>query len=158
MALVVWWLCPFPAGRGLPLIRPRNLPGIRVGAIGLLAIANERPEVLPLRARIYPHLIDGILPARAYISRDGDHQTRFAYNNAGEVMVRLVMWRRTLNTVEQQILPNDFTPKLINPYIYALHPMHVSRHRQQLQLGSGRSVDGVYGGRSRREWHRYRIL
>ncbi|WP_165390774.1 heparinase II/III domain-containing protein [Pseudoduganella lutea] len=90
-------------------------------AIGLLAIANERSEVDPMLDTIYDHLVNGLLPAREYISGDGGHQTMFAYNSTvGEVAERLVLWRRALNTNGAPILQTSFMSKVINPYIDGL--------------------------------------
>lgn len=90
-------------------------------AIGLLAIVNESEDsVRPLINTIYSHLIKGLLPAREYISQDGGHQTLFFYNaNAGEVMERLVMWRRAVQSVHPS-LQTGFAPKLLYPYIYGV--------------------------------------
>jgi hypothetical protein len=93
-------------------------------AIGLLAIADgtRKAEVTPLLTTIYNHLIQGSLAARDIISVDGGHHALFAYGTGGEIIERLIMWRRVLDNPARDgvKLERTFVPKLIKPFIYAL--------------------------------------
>lgn len=99
-------------------------------AMALIAIHDRSTEVRPMLDLIYGHLTKGVLPARDYISADGGHQTMFAYNiGAGELVERLIMWRRAFVYPDDdpRRLVNDirywntgFAINSINPYIYAL--------------------------------------
>lgn len=113
--------CAGPAQIEKYYISGHNASAMTGTAIALLAIVNDDSNVAPLINTIYGHLVNGLLPARNYISQDGGHQTLFFYNsNAGEVLERLVMWERALASASQPISSTEFVPKLITPYIYGM--------------------------------------
>ncbi|OEZ60590.1 heparin and heparin-sulfate lyase precursor [Duganella sp. HH105] len=95
-------------------------------ALALLPIvddsADDGVDVRPLIDRIYTHLVDGLIPARDYISIDGGHHTLFSYGSTvGEMVERLIMWRRALRTQDgSAIAPSNFESNVVRPFIYAL--------------------------------------
>ncbi len=89
-------------------------------AVGLLAIAEEHTEVLPLIATAYSHFDKGFLAARAYISADGGHHMGWAYG-VSSIPERVLMWRSALvETAGAPIFQAAWQSQLIYPYIYGL--------------------------------------
>ncbi len=93
-------------------------------ALGLLAITESENDLhFPLLERIYRHWTDGILPARDYIANDGGHHTLFGYNLvAGQIVERLIMWRRALKPNDEypNIMPTAFESTAFLPYLYGV--------------------------------------
>jgi hypothetical protein len=92
-------------------------------AAGLLAIAHERPEVVPMLDTVYEHFRQGFLRARDIYGADGGSHTLFAYGGSGAVDTpdRLVMWQRALDLpAGVPALTLAAQPKLVYPYIYGL--------------------------------------
>lgn len=88
--------------------------------VGLLAIVDEHPEVLPMIETSYAHYEKGFLAARALISVDGGHHMGFAYG-VSSIPERLLLWRSALeNTGTAPLLQADWQSRLIYPYIYGL--------------------------------------
>lgn len=88
--------------------------------LGLLAIADEHPDVLPMIETSYAHYEKGFLAARAIISQDGGHHMGFAYG-VSSIPERLLMWRTALeNGGAAPLLQADWQGRLIYPYIYGL--------------------------------------
>ncbi|MBW3501684.1 heparinase II/III family protein [Janthinobacterium sp. NKUCC08_JDC] len=88
--------------------------------VGLLAIADEHPEVLPMIETSYAHYEKGFLAARALISVDGGHHMGFAYG-VSSIPERLLLWRSALeSTGAAPLLQADWQARLIYPYIYGL--------------------------------------
>ncbi|MGW8393729.1 heparinase II/III domain-containing protein [Pseudoduganella sp. HUAS MS19] len=110
-----------------PTIAPYYISGHHASAIsntalGLLAIANEHPEVMPMIETAYAHFEKGFMKARSWIAVDGGYPIGYAYgassNQFGE---RLLMWRKaTEEPVGAAYFSNDWTSKLIYPLIYGL--------------------------------------
>ncbi|MBJ7314278.1 heparinase II/III family protein [Rugamonas sp. CCM 8940] len=110
-----------------PTISPYYISGHHFSAIsetttGLLAIASEHPEVLPLIETAYSHFDKGFMPSHGRIAVDGGYPTGYAYGAAGNQFgERLLMWRKALeDTRGAPVFSNDWTSELIYPYIYAL--------------------------------------
>ncbi|MCC7705062.1 heparinase II/III family protein [Janthinobacterium sp. GW460P] len=88
--------------------------------VGLLAIVDEHPEVLPMIETSYAHYEKGFLAARALISIDGGHHMGFAYG-VSSIPERLLLWRSALeSTGAAPLLQADWQARLIYPYIYGL--------------------------------------
>ena len=88
--------------------------------VGLLAIADEHPEVLPMLETSYAHYEKGFLAARAIISIDGGHHMGFAYG-VSSIPERLLLWRSALEPMDSApLLQAGWQAKLIYPYIYGL--------------------------------------
>ncbi|WP_338679021.1 heparinase II/III family protein [Janthinobacterium sp. TB1-E2] len=89
-------------------------------AVGLLAIAEEYPEVVPMIDTAYAHFDKGFMAARAAISADGGHQMGFAYG-VSSIPERLLLWRTALdNSNGTPLLQADWQAQLLYPYIYGL--------------------------------------
>jgi hypothetical protein len=89
-------------------------------ALGLLAIAEEHPEVVPMIDTAYAHFDKGFMAARAAISADGGHQMGFAYG-VSSIPERLLLWRSGLdNASGAPLLQADWQDQLLYPYIYGL--------------------------------------
>ncbi len=108
-----------------------NGSAIHGTALGLLAIADgtTKTRVMPMIDTLYRHQVHmvgdravGFLPTREYISKDGGHQSLFAYGNGGELLERVRMWRTVQTATSDPLIDanTNFIPKLIKPYIYAL--------------------------------------
>ncbi|AKU23279.1 hypothetical protein ACZ75_19290 [Massilia sp. NR 4-1] len=97
-----------------------NFSAISNLTIGLLAIAPEHPDVLPALETSYQHFLKGFLPAREFISGEGGHHMGFAYGSGGELIERIIMWRRALEATAPSLFSADWQYKLIYPYIYGL--------------------------------------
>lgn len=108
-----------------------NGSAIHGTALGLLAIADgtTKTRVMPMIDTLYRHQVHmvgdravGFLPTREYISKDGGHQSLFAYGNGGELLERVRMWRTVQTAASDPLLDANtkFIPKLIKPYIYGL--------------------------------------
>ncbi|QGZ42811.1 heparinase II/III-like protein [Pseudoduganella flava] len=104
-------------------IMGHNASAMAGTAIGLLAIVDDDARVRPLLDQIYGHLVNGLLPARKDISIDGGHHTLFSYGSTvGEVIERLIMWRRARAAHGQASpeLEQDWIPRLVFPFIDGL--------------------------------------
>ncbi|TWI41012.1 heparinase II/III-like protein [Pseudoduganella flava] len=117
--------CNGPANIDGYYISGHNASAMHGMALGLLAIADKtrKAEVTPLLTTIYSHLVNGILTARDIISVDGGSNQLFAYGaGGGEIIERLIMWRRVLDNPDRDgaQLDRAFVPKLIKPFIYGL--------------------------------------
>ena len=89
-------------------------------ALGLLAIAEEHPEVVPMIETAYAHFDKGFMAARAAISADGGHQMGFAYG-VSSIPERLLMWRTALDNRDgTPLLQADWQAQLLYPYLYGL--------------------------------------
>ena len=89
-------------------------------ALGLLAIAEEYPEVLPMIASAYTNFQKGFFRAREQISVDGAYITGFAYG-ASNIPQTLALWRSALDTGSgAHAFQGEWQKKLIYPYIYGL--------------------------------------
>lgn len=89
-------------------------------ALGLLAIAEEHPEVVPMIDTAYAHFDKGFMAARAAISADGGHQMGFAYG-VSSIPERLLLWRTALDNGDgTPLLQADWQDQLLYPYIYGL--------------------------------------
>ncbi|PHV51248.1 hypothetical protein CSQ91_09065 [Janthinobacterium sp. BJB301] len=89
-------------------------------ALGLLAIAEEHPEVVPMIETAYAHFDKGFMAARAAISADGGHQMGFAYG-VSSIPERLLLWRTALDNRDgTPLLQADWQDQLLYPYIYGL--------------------------------------
>lgn len=111
----------------VPTIAPYYISGHHASAVGnttlgLLAIANEHPEVVPMIETAYAHFEKGFMKARSRIAIDGGYPIGYAYgassNQFGE---RLLLWRKAMELpVGAGYFSNDWTSKLIYPLIYGL--------------------------------------
>ena len=89
-------------------------------AVGLLAIAEEHPEVVPMIDTAYAHYEKGFMAARAAISADGGHQMGFSYG-VSSIPERLLLWRTALDSGGgAPLLQADWQGQLLYPYIYGL--------------------------------------
>jgi hypothetical protein len=87
-------------------------------ALGLLAIGDEYPEVMPMLDTAWTHFEKGFMAARAQLSVDGGHPNGYAYG-IGPMPERVLMWRNALNT-NAPLFQDDWQAKLVYPYIYGL--------------------------------------
>ncbi|NVE00041.1 heparinase II/III family protein [Massilia sp. BJB1822] len=98
-----------------------NLSALSGMAMGLIAIADENDDVLPMLNTIYQHFRLGIIPARDFVSADGGHHMGYAYNASTEIAERVMLWRKALDTADENaVLKADWLPKLVYPFIYGL--------------------------------------
>jgi hypothetical protein len=111
---------PAPASIEPNYIFGLNLNAIGESTLGLLAIVSEHPEVRFMIETAYQHYDKGFLKAHGQIAMDGAYTTGFAYGAGGnEFGERLLMWRKALeDTGGEPVFANDWTSKLIYPYIY----------------------------------------
>jgi hypothetical protein len=96
-----------------------NFSAISSIAAGLLAIADEHPDVLPLLETAYSHYEKGYMPMKAYLSVDGGVHTGFAYGMS-PVPERMLMWRNALVDTGAPLFRGEWQSKLLYPYIYGL--------------------------------------
>ncbi|MYM31878.1 hypothetical protein GTP58_26460 [Duganella sp. CY15W] len=118
--------CAGPPDLATSYIQGLQASAMTGAALGLLAIVEDSDahnlNVRPMIDTIYSHLVNGLIPAHEYISVDGGHHTLFAYGSTvGEMIERLIMWRRVLSTQDgSPIAATKFDAKSVRPFIYGL--------------------------------------
>jgi Heparinase II/III-like protein len=114
---------PFaPTIANLYLAGGHGRSGVAKAAQGLLAIIDERPDVLPMLETLYRHFDLGFEPASDWVSVDGGHHMLYSYGSTyADLLSGSYLWQTALQPVAgQPVLTRPWQTKAWRPYLYAL--------------------------------------